>query len=98
MVSASEADGSSFSAVAAGIVMPVAASVTLPEPTNSTLILLLARPGPEPTRDLPRLDGAADRHAVEHHAGARPDLLDEGEVRQFRGVAGGRESAACRCR
>src|SRR5512142_2540233 len=29
--------------------MPVAVSMTLPEPTSSTLILLLARPGPEPT-------------------------------------------------
>ena len=35
--------------VAAGIVMPVAESMTLPEPTSSMLILLLARPGPEPT-------------------------------------------------
>src|SRR4051794_11341558 len=47
--SESEADGRSFSVVAAGTVMPVAESMTLPDPTNSTLILLLARPGPEPT-------------------------------------------------
>ena len=42
-----DAEGRSFSAVAAGITMPVAVSITLPEPASSTLILLLARPGPE---------------------------------------------------
>src|SRR5512140_2645884 len=47
--SVSEADGRSFSVVGAGTVMPVAESMTLPDPTSSTLILLLARPGPEPT-------------------------------------------------
>ena len=57
--------------------MPVAASVTLPEPTNSTLILLLARPGPEPIADLPTPRRRSRPPAVEHHAGARPDLLDD---------------------
>ena len=47
MVSVSEAEGSSFSAVVAGSVI-ADGSVSLPEPTNSMLILLLARPGPEP--------------------------------------------------
>ena len=49
MESVREADGRSFSAVAAGIVIPVAESTTFPDPTSSTLILLLARPGPEAT-------------------------------------------------
>ena len=48
MVSVSDAEGRSFSTVAAGIVMPVAESMTFPEPANSTVILLFARPGPEP--------------------------------------------------
>ena len=47
MVSVSDADGSSFSTVAVGMVM-AEGSVTLPLPANSTVILLLARPGPEP--------------------------------------------------
>src|ERR1035441_5990973 len=47
MVSVRDADGRSFSTVAAGI-MIAEGSVSFPLPWNSTLILLLARPGPEP--------------------------------------------------
>jgi len=47
MVSVSDADGRSFSTVAAGMVI-AEGSVSFPQPWNSTLILLLARPGPEP--------------------------------------------------
>src|ERR1017187_4942480 len=47
MVSVRDADGRSFSTVAAGMVM-AQGSVRFPLPWNSPLILLLARPGPEP--------------------------------------------------
>ncbi len=47
MVSVRDADGRSFSTVAAGMAI-AEGSVSLPLPWNSTLILLLARPGPEP--------------------------------------------------
>src|ERR1035441_3187680 len=47
MVSVRDADGRSFSTVAAGMVI-AEGSVSFPLPWNSTLILLLARPGPEP--------------------------------------------------
>src|ERR1035437_3774056 len=47
MVAVRDADGRRFSTVAAGIVM-AEGSVSFPLPWNSTLILLLARPGPEP--------------------------------------------------
>src|ERR1039457_4025633 len=48
MVSVRDADGRSFSTVAAGMVI-AEGSVSFPLPWNSTVILLLARPGPEPT-------------------------------------------------
>src|SRR3974377_655431 len=88
MVSVSEADGSSFSAVAAGIVM-AEGSVILPDPANWTLILLLARPGPEPLVLGPPRTRATPSHPVDDHAGAGADLFDEGEVRQFRRIAVG---------
>jgi hypothetical protein len=46
-VSVRDADGRSFSTVAAGMVI-AEGSVSFPQPWNSTLILLFARPGPEP--------------------------------------------------